>query len=597
MDPRLMANALLPRQSDQLMDNWYQQNKLMEQTPPWQQNHGILSAPQPRPQDWHNRSGVTDYVANAINPAMIGYGAGQMAGEARNALLEGHYGEAGGLGILAAMGVMPGAKARPARSVDSLGYYSGALEAAKGLKQAKGTPEQMLAMLQKSGAKAGEIEATGLGKFLEGRPSVTRDEIVQHLEGNRIGLKEVNRTGYDPALDAKIEEANRRRDWNEANRLGAIVNASEAKWSSYSLDPSNPTYRETVLHLPSASKVTPRQRDEVFGRFEDELRAAEAVVPRDQWPHQLVGQDRITQIADMLRASDQTLFNRLRGVTAGAEAADRIVAARRAADEISRERQPAISDFRSGHFDEPNIVGHMMTSMAKHEGKPVYLIDQIQSDWGQKLRDGGVRDEAKIAELRKRVGELEAGKKQWEAGNDPSFTQHLPEYQLKKAELRTLEASSPGHPLVNTTDQWTNTTLRRALQQAADSDAQGLAIPHGDTVLSYNPGDDGGMRGFYGSRVQEGIVPKNLRKLLSSADPAYPGPSRIETLETSAGPRGWNALESNPFDQSQTGFTYFPLTDAARAKIKEGLPLFSAAGLGILGAPAGMNALYGGDSR
>lgn len=117
MDPRLMANALMPRQSDQLMDNWYQQNKLLEQTPPWQQNAGILSNTTPRPQDWHNRSGVTDYVANAINPAMIGYGAGQMAGEARNALLEGHYGEAGGLGILAAMAVMPGAKARPSGTV------------------------------------------------------------------------------------------------------------------------------------------------------------------------------------------------------------------------------------------------------------------------------------------------------------------------------------------------------------------------------------------------------------------------------------------------------------------------------------------------
>lgn len=108
MDPRLTANALMPRQSDQLMDNWYQQNKLMEQTPPWQQNQGILSNPAPRPQDWHNRSGVTDYVANAINPAMIGYGAGQMAGEARNALLDGDYAQAGGLGILSAMAAMPG---------------------------------------------------------------------------------------------------------------------------------------------------------------------------------------------------------------------------------------------------------------------------------------------------------------------------------------------------------------------------------------------------------------------------------------------------------------------------------------------------------
>lgn len=105
---RQEANALMPRRSDLLMDHWYQQNKLLEQTPPWQQNAGILSNTTPRPQDWHDRSGVTNYVANAINPAMIGYGAGQMAGEARNALTDGNYAEAGGLGVLAAMGVMPG---------------------------------------------------------------------------------------------------------------------------------------------------------------------------------------------------------------------------------------------------------------------------------------------------------------------------------------------------------------------------------------------------------------------------------------------------------------------------------------------------------
>lgn len=632
MDPRLMANALLPRQSDQLIDNWYQQNKLMEQTPPWQQNQGILSNPAPRPQDWHNRSGVTDYVANAINPTMIGYGAGQMAGEARNALLEGHYGEAGGLGILAAMGVMPGARARPARSLDNLGYYSGALEAAKGLKQAKGTPEQMLAMLQKSGAKAGEIEATGLGKFLEGRPSVTRDEIVQHLEGNRIGLHEQSyhssveeSPAYEAAYDAefaagmkearsyledmpdgtvKVDEiiagpSNRgytimeRADAEDAlrsfvsdgigNRELQIDNP--AKWQEFSLDPSNPTYRETVLHLPESNAPT----------FEKYLKSR---------------QDKGTAYAD----PEPEMLARYR--------AEYDAGAWRNTGNYSNIGGSQDTTFRSGHFPEPNIVGHMMTSMAKHEGKPVYLIDQIQSDWGQRLRDRGVRDEAKIAGIERQLAELEPRRnellsriysdtskfKDWgdsengmalwaRAQGTMADEQLMADVRRLRSELETAKASSSGHPLVNTTDQWTNTTLRRALRQAADSDAQGLAIPHGDTVLSYNPGDDGGMRGFYGSRVQEGIVPKNLRKLLSSADPAYPGSSRIETLETSAGPRGWNALESNQFDQSQTGFTYFPLTDSARAKIKEGLPLFSTAGLGILGAPAGMNALYGGDNR
>ncbi len=39
------------------------------------------------------------------------------------------------------------------RALDSFGFYSHALEAARGLKQAKGAPEQMLAQLKAAGVK------------------------------------------------------------------------------------------------------------------------------------------------------------------------------------------------------------------------------------------------------------------------------------------------------------------------------------------------------------------------------------------------------------------------------------------------------------
>ena len=183
------------------------------------------------------------------------------------------------------------------RDLDKLGYFSGALEAAKRLKQAKGTPEQMLAMLQKEGAKKAEIEATGLSKFLEGRPSVTRDEIVKHLEGNRLGLNEATYQGREQssrglAFVSEVDAGNgvtryelrhgrtgevffaddngsnvvvrdstgkqiaKAEDMGAAEEeIASYLNTSggragPSKWSAHSLDPSNPTYRETVLHLP-----------------------------------------------------------------------------------------------------------------------------------------------------------------------------------------------------------------------------------------------------------------------------------------------------------------------------------------------------------
>lgn len=387
--------------------------------------------------------------------------------------------------------------------LDQHGYFSGALRAARSLRQEKGTVEQMVAMLKKEGAKEAELESIGLPGFLDGKASVTKDEIVQFVESNRVRLNEVM---YAPQ-------------------------AGTTKWSDYSLDPSNPTYRETVLHLP---------------RNGQKLNAG-------------------------------------------------------------------LPDFESNHFAEPNIVGHMMTSMTTHEGKPVFMIDQIQSDWGQSIRDGGVTDEAKIAGLRSRITEAKQKySDQWQvnargerktfdtreqahswmlelatwimSGKNKGWFARQPEIRgdalyipgagvmdiravktehaeiaRLRAELAAAESAPPGHPLVNTTDQWVNTTLRRAVRQAAEADADYIAIPSGDTVLSYNNGDTEGMRGFY-----DGIVPKNLRNILRKIDKSSPDMIHVDKLETpTQGMKG-------------KGFSLFQLTDNAKLSvIDDGQPLFA----------------------
>lgn len=455
-----------------------------------------------------------------------------------------------------------------AHDVDPLGYYSQALEAAQDLKQNKGTPQQMIAQLKKAGVKDAEIDATGLNQFLDGKKIVSKDDIVQHLQDNRIA---VNETQYvspvesewgntlpappgsiaDKIADQFDHDGSNYED-QEGNNISDIADkyASEnsegvyefhdgsrlimsddgwdvagpsrvGKWADYSLDPKNPTYRETVLHLPSDNGET---------------------------------------------------------------------------------------QFQSGHFAQPNIIGHMMTSMVKDsEGNRVFNVDQIQSDWGQRLRDKGVRDEERVKHLSELLETVDANFKSmlFEAGkwvhnfyerkgepdsrssidnnrtirefvitalDDISRIKKNPEAKelldksinLKAetdrltAELRTAKAAASGNPLVNTTDQWVNTTLRRAITQAVESGADKIAIPSGDTVLSYNPGDTEGMRGFY-----DKIVPKNLKNILRKLDPKSPDPERVGKLVTSTeGEKGH-------------GFTLFPITDAVRAKVKsEGQPLF-----------------------
>ena len=463
------------------------------------------------------------------------------------------------------------------KSLDNLGYFSPTIEAALRLRQPKGTPEQMLAMLKKEGAKEGEIEATGLNSFLAGKKSVTQDEIMRHLEGNRVGLNEVSyapvREGIDKsspyalpeviraaehadstdpgdlanalannanaqrALMQRFPELRGNREWPdivEENLLGAEGNRSAAaKWQDHSLDPSNPTYRETVLHLSDA---------------------------------------------DIARSG---------------------------------------YDFVDSHFPEHRgTVGHMMTELLINpdDGKKVFGVTQIQSTGGQALRD--TLDPAKAVGLRSRLAEMgvsenaaditriystqddavgfaKAGARHYGTGQAKSAVselekltpQQFSEVQRVAAELKQINdqmvAPIARHPLVNTTDQWTNTTLRRALRQAVDADAEYVAIPTGDTVLSYNPGDEHGMHGFYGKLVRddagdgygwkpekEGIVPKNMRKLLRTIDKEAPSPTYTDTLDS---PSGKTHLGD--------GFTLFKITPKIRQAVKQqGQPLFSFAG-------------------
>lgn len=425
------------------------------------------------------------------------------------------------------------------RAIDELGFYSKALESAAALKQEKGTGEQMLAMLKTAGVKEAEIKTLGLDKYLTGKKQVTRDEIVGFIEQGKPQIREAIYAGkewdgaklrendrtpnddgtYDIDLEDRIsghqfvvnvdEDAGNvfvqgpggrpievrapinRQTWRDAFaaietwlEAEAVGNNSlhpgakgPAKWSDYALDGSNPTYRETVLHLGDREKEA-NARYEAFAK---EIRD-KYLVPRS------VGWVDVPMTPDE-RAKMDSLID------AALEATDNK------------------TDFRSGHWPEPNVIAHIRSSIQPDQsGKPIFLIDELQSDWGQKIRDGGVQDPAKIADLEKRkevlTQEAEALRRpamdelggRWYGGDrtenwlkaqadayDLDSTNPLvvkirdwaKRWDLNDAELRTAKASTPGHPMVNTTDQWVTTALRRIIKQAVDSGAEGIAITPG----------------------------------------------------------------------------------------------------------------------
>lgn len=142
------------------------------------------------------------------------------------------------------------------RELDKLGYYSQALEQAKSLPN-KASPDQILSTLRNAGVKQGEIDATNLAKFLEGKPSVTRDDVVSYLRDNRVAPNETVRlSGMADARDyfarrqfgqpydslAPMDQMSVRRQIHQPESDAQDISP---KWQQYSLSPTNPSYRES----------------------------------------------------------------------------------------------------------------------------------------------------------------------------------------------------------------------------------------------------------------------------------------------------------------------------------------------------------------
>ncbi len=387
----------------------------------------------------------------------------------------------------------------PARELDPLGFYSAALEGAKSWPMERGSPAQALAHLKKSGTKEAEIAATGLDKYLAEQDVVTRQALEQYLRENRVNVRE---SAYEAVpQDAKEYGASGLygRPWNELTPDEQDIvsyemrrshhqsrNARAPKWAEYSLDSSNPTYRESVVHLPSALEKAGGNISTEVARLQrqvDEAEAAGNYALADQLGVQM---DRLEGLNDITGGSARNVI----GAT----------------------------DFQSGHWSEPNVVAHMRTSMQPDEaGRPTFLIDELQSDWGQAIRDKGTRSEADIALTRGDLARVTAERDATERAmadflvaqggfapelrpadapnyiesalrrNPNEHGQKLMDDWFAQSErighfntiLNNAGESIAGHPLVNTTDQWTTTAIRRLLQQAAEADAAGIALTPG----------------------------------------------------------------------------------------------------------------------
>jgi hypothetical protein len=363
-------------------------------------------------------------------------------------------------------------------------------EAAMNIPQGRGTGEQFLAQISKTpGVKPEEIKWIGLDDFLQGKKSVTKQEVQDYISRNRVDVQEVQLgkgsvksfeqwaadQGFGP--EAIRDFGPTLRNSYEAFKENASQKIGAAKFSGYTL-PGGENYREILLTLPQ-KPVAP---------INTEKSPATMLFERDMM--EKYGSDSFPSIYNRLSPSEidkYEMYVREDRNTAKTES-------------LLRDRR---TTFRSSHFDQPNILAHMRANDRVVDGKKTLFIEEIQSDWGQKGREAGFIDERLLAAKRAEYDALleksteahqslmrDTGIASTNRISDAEYARRVAESQeMRRAvtdaarELVGLESGSkiPSAPFVTKTEGWLNLALKRAIQEASEKGYDQIAFTTGKT--------------------------------------------------------------------------------------------------------------------
>jgi hypothetical protein len=258
--------------------------------------------------------------------------------------------------------------------------------------------------MKASDVKKEELEFMGLDEFLRGKPKATRKEVQDFIASNRIDVREVQLGGnvvedpaglakrkavfdkYEPEIlglykqmDAapgdqslldKALEIQFRRD-READAAYVIPEPLPTRFERPSLVlPGGENYREILLTTPGKKPPPVTSADDPRVKIE----GSEA----QGW---------------QVLVDGKTVQSYRPGVK---ESSVRDYALADANSAI--ENRAAKDQYRSSHFDEPNILAHMrVNDRVDADGKKMLLIEELQSDWHQAGREKGYRgNEQKI---------------------------------------------------------------------------------------------------------------------------------------------------------------------------------------------------------
>lgn len=161
-------------------------------------------------------------------------------------------------------------------------FYSEMERVTESIKQEKLGAASVVPMLRGKGVKAEEIKWSGIEAFLEGKRSVTKQELLEFMRGNRLEVEEETRTSKSTNIEVKPTSKNTLDVYVDGKRITTYTKnkngewepsdpqyyshstkqqiykdfedeyGNNTKWSKYKLD-GGKNYREVVFNLPKST--------------------------------------------------------------------------------------------------------------------------------------------------------------------------------------------------------------------------------------------------------------------------------------------------------------------------------------------------------
>lgn len=242
------------------------------------------------------------------------------------------------------------------------GFYSAAQKAIDKMPNKMET-DAFIKYLKNNGVKDDEITWSGITKAIEGKETITKDEIMG-VFGNPVMeskvlsgvpsdeeiLKSKEWFGIEDNVWEKITQAEKQSYYDEMmqNRKNKVPN--QAKYEGYSIKDVGENYREELMTLPSENKLKLAELNKQYDELDNKIKITE------------YGSDEY----NLLKAQRSAIN-----------------------DEIQAIPYNSNGLYKSSHWDEPNVLLHTRKQDTLIDGQKTLLVEEIQSDWHQDGRKIG----------------------------------------------------------------------------------------------------------------------------------------------------------------------------------------------------------------